>query len=113
MFCRSAIPLGSESMVLLNSFAELIMFSKLDLSVGVATLRCPLEPLKRLLVICNSKPEMLLKGDAEPKLHIGVTDFSRAPHAPFAFNIINRVHETDGVFCGGVTLLGGLLVPVS
>jgi hypothetical protein len=60
MLCRFAIPLGCESIVLLDAIAVLIVVPQRDFSVGVTVFRGSFGPLERLLLICNSEPEMLL-----------------------------------------------------
>src|SRR5260370_10077286 len=114
MLCRFSIPLSCESIVLLNAIAVLIVVSQFDFSVGVTAFRGSFEPLERLLLICNSEPEMLFKCNAEPKLHAGDTVFSRAPHASvnLILIVICAVHAYD-ILCGCVALFRGFLIPVN
>src|SRR5260370_41174182 len=68
MFCRSSIPVGSENVILLYAIAILTASTQFSFSIDVAAFRSFFEPLRCLLLICDSKPEILVTGDTNPRL---------------------------------------------
>src|SRR4029077_7919631 len=113
MFCRSSIPVGSENIILLYAIAILIASTQCSFGIDVAAFSSLLEPLKCLLLICDSKPEILLIGDTYPKLRFGDTVLGCAPHTALALHFFAiGVHEADEVLCGCVVELCGFFIPV-
>ena len=97
---------------MLDAVAVFIVGSQFHLSVGVAAFGGFFEPFESFLLICDSKPEMLIKGNTEPKLRFGDAVLSGSPHAAFAFKwVLIRVSKADRILCGGVALVGGFLIP--